>query len=123
MPHRLFDRPFPVLELDGSDQRAVLNGGPFRSDEFQSVAFEKLNHRFHRVVAHMFVKDRCDEHAINDIEKILSLKAEQAIGRKHGPHAFGHLSQIVSVGEHVEGADHVSRAVLSPDLLRELQRH
>ena len=120
---RGLDGPAATLELHRANQGSVLDARPLRRDQFQAVTVEELDHRLHRVMAHVLVEDRGNEHAVDDVEEILRLEEEQPVRREHRPHALGHLAQIVGVSEHIEGADHVRRAVLLADAPRKIAGH
>ncbi len=92
-------------------------------DQLHAVPLEELLHRLERMVRHVLVEDRAQEHLVHDVDQVLGLEEENAVGAEHGPHALGHAVHVVGVGEDVEGRDHGGRAVLAADLGGQLHGH
>src|SRR5678815_6075293 len=75
LPHRVF----PTLDLNGADQRTVLDRHPFNVDQFHAMPPQKYGQRFDGMMAHMLMENRCNENPVNDVQQVLSFEEEQAV--------------------------------------------
>ena len=93
-------------ELNGDADRTALGPDVLDVDQLHAEPREKALQRLDVKIRQMLVIDGIEQVLLGDIDAVLRLEHEQAVGRQHVADACHQRVEIVDIGDHVVGDHH-----------------
>ena len=117
---RAINRIATGLGLDGNADRAAFGGDILDLDQPHAESLKKQRQRPDFEVRQMLVIDRIEQVALGDVDAVLGLENKYAVGRQYPAYAFDKAVEVVDIGDHVVGDDHVRGAVFLRNLAAQI---